>query len=157
MLTGTGAPGRDGTVGDEALRRAAGAAVRALAGLGHVVLALPTDTAGRLAAVAEGALLGAYSYTEYRSRSADPSPGAGRTAQPGDRRSHRDKAAKAAVTRAHVLAEAVAGTKDLVNCPPLDLYPARFAEIAAGARQGARRHREGARRGGAAQAAATAA
>ncbi len=29
-----------------------------------------------------------------------------------------------------MLAEAVAGTKDLVNCPPLDLYPARFAELA---------------------------
>ena len=129
VLTGTGSPGRDGTVADEALRRAAGAAVRSLAGLGHVVLALPTDTAGRLAAVAEGALLGAYSYTEYRRRSADPSQAAvSRLTLAGA--AHRDQAARAAVTRAQVLAEAVAGTKDLVNCPPLDLYPARFAELA---------------------------
>jgi leucyl aminopeptidase len=129
VLTGTGAPGRSGTVDDEALRRAAGAAVRSLAGRDHVVLALPTDTPSRLAAVAEGALLGAYAYTEYRRRSADPSqePVARLSLVTG---SHRDKAAKAVVERAHVLADAVAGTKDLVNCPPLDLYPARFAEIA---------------------------
>jgi len=129
VLTGTGAPRRSGTVDDEALRRAAGAAARTLAGREHVVVALPTDTLGRLAAVAEGALLGAYSYTAYRRRSADPTQEAVArlTLVTG---SHRDKAARAAVARAHVLAEAVAGTKDLVNCPPLDLYPERFAEIA---------------------------
>ncbi len=130
VLTGTGTPARtDRTIPDEALRRAAGAAVRTLAGHAHVVLALPTDTAGRVAAVAEGGLLGAYSYSEYRRRTADPS----RTAVARltlATSAHRDRAAKTAVARALVLAEAVAGTKDLVNCPPLDLFPARFAEIA---------------------------
>ncbi len=130
VLTGTGRPGpKDQTVPDEALRRAAGAAVRTLAGHAHVVLALPTDTVGRVAAVAEGGLLGAYAYTEYRRRTADPSQAAVAKITLATS-AHRDRGAKTAVARAHVLAEAVAATKDLVNCPPLDLFPARFAEIA---------------------------
>lgn len=127
VLSGTGRPGREGTT-SESLRRAAGAATRSLGGTRHAVLALPTDGTD-LAAVVEGALLGAYSYTEYRRRSASPQQTP--VAQVTVRTSRtRDKAAKAVVARAQVLADAVAGTKDLVNCPPLDLYPARFAEIA---------------------------
>nr|WP_220509878.1 M17 family peptidase N-terminal domain-containing protein [Actinomadura namibiensis] len=50
----------------EALRRAAGAAARALAGTGRAVLALPADTAETAQAVATGAVLGAYAFTAYR-------------------------------------------------------------------------------------------
>src|SRR4051812_46757927 len=48
----------------ETLRRAAGAAVRALAGSGTVVLALPDDAGapGALRAILEGALLGSYRF-----------------------------------------------------------------------------------------------
>ncbi len=127
VLSGTGRPGREGTT-TEALRRAAGAATRSLAGSAHAVLALPTDGPD-LAGVVEGALLGAYSYTEYRRRSASPSQTPVERLTVHTART-RDKAAKAVVERAHVLAAAVSGTKDLVNCPPVDLYPARFAEIA---------------------------
>ena len=57
----------------ETLRRAAGAAVRALAGAPTVALALPlpddADDAGRaLRAVAEGALLGAYRFAGYKTK-----------------------------------------------------------------------------------------
>ena len=50
----------------EGLRRAAGAAVRALAGSKHVVLALPALSAADVGAVAEGALFGSYAFLGYR-------------------------------------------------------------------------------------------
>jgi leucyl aminopeptidase len=54
----------------EGLRRAAGAAVRALAGAARsAAIALPAEDAVSLRAVAEGALLGAYSFTAYRQTS----------------------------------------------------------------------------------------
>ncbi|GAB2676326.1 leucyl aminopeptidase [Thalassiella azotivora] len=128
VLTGLGRTGRSGPT-PEALRRAAGAAVRELAGTRSVALALPAGDVEQATAVAEGALLGAYSYTAYKKRS-----GTERSA-PVDQLhlvtdKARDKALKAAVARAHVLAEAVAGARDLVNCPPADLYPATFATAA---------------------------
>ncbi|NUU16122.1 leucyl aminopeptidase [Cellulomonas humilata] len=122
VLTGVGSAD---ALTPEALRRAAGAATRELAGTGTVALAFPTDD---VAAVAEGALLGAYSYTRYRaSQTAKLAPVATIqivTAHP------RDPAALAAVARAEVIAAAVHGTRDLVNAAPNDLYPAAFAEAA---------------------------
>ncbi len=128
VLTGVGEVGRGG-VGLETLRRAAGAAVRELAGVRHVALGLPARTADQLAAVSEGALFGAYSYTQYKKKSASSSPDAVGKVSVLTPLS-RDTDARAAVTRAAVLAEAIGGTKDLVNCPPLDLYPAAFADTA---------------------------
>jgi len=131
VLTGVGKvqDGGRGTVRPEALRRAAGAALRSLSGLGHVVVALPAGSTEQVAAVAEGALLGAYSYNAYRRRSASSSQTPVEKITLVTARS-RDKGVRAAAERAAVVADAVAGTKDLVNCPPLDLFPARFAEIA---------------------------
>jgi leucyl aminopeptidase len=60
----------NGAAGTEELRRAAGSAVRQLAGLSKVVLALPAPTVDAAAAVAEGAALGAYAFNEHRSRAA---------------------------------------------------------------------------------------
>ncbi len=66
-LTGLGAiPAGRSRPAAETLRRAAGAATRALAGVATVALALPADDAEDLAAVAEGALLGGYAFTRYR-------------------------------------------------------------------------------------------
>jgi leucyl aminopeptidase len=120
VVTGIGS----GDVTPESLRRAAGAATRELAGSGSVALALPADDVEQVAAVAEGALLGAYTYTRYRE-------GKGAVASfelVTDRA--RDREAKAAVTRAEILAAAVHATRDLVNTAPNDLYPAAFAELA---------------------------
>ena len=120
VLTGLGT----GT-GPEALRRAAGAASRALGTSEHVVLALPAQTVGDLTAVTEGALFGNYAYTEYKSEPASRiedftviTPLA------------RSKDATQAVDRAQIVALAVTGAKDLVNCPPNDLFPQSFAERA---------------------------
>ncbi|WP_415855140.1 leucyl aminopeptidase [Sinomonas sp. G460-2] len=113
----------------EQLRRAAGSAVRQLAGLRTVILAFPAPTSGDVSAVAEGATLGAYSYTEHRARSAEASkanvervvvltPLAGSTA------------VEAALTRAAVVGQAVNTTRTLVNMPPSQLFPASFADAA---------------------------
>ncbi|MGR6921725.1 leucyl aminopeptidase [[Actinomadura] parvosata] len=114
----------------EGLRRAAGAAVRSLAGTARAVLALPAGTPEEAEAVALGGLLGAYAFTRYRTAGEQKAPVADLTvvsAQPGD-----------VAERASVLAESVSLVRDLVNTPPSDLWPARFAELAeqAGAEAG---------------------
>ncbi|MCV2396430.1 leucyl aminopeptidase [Actinotalea sp. M2MS4P-6] len=117
----------------ESLRRAAGAATRQLTGVRTVAIALPLRDADDVAAVAEGAALGAYGYTRYH------------TPEPNQRAVEeiqvvtslaRSAASKAAVARAEVIAAAVHGTRDLVNTPPRDLYPAAFADIAKQAAKG---------------------
>ena len=64
IFTGLGKSNK--TYGHETLRRAAGAASRALAGQKSATFALPILNSQDLAAVAEGAALGAYSFTEFR-------------------------------------------------------------------------------------------
>ncbi|MDO8107982.1 leucyl aminopeptidase [Isoptericola sp. b441] len=117
----------------EALRRAAGAATRQLTGVRSVALALPVRDADDAAAVAEGALLGAYAYTRYHDLPAAKRPAEEITVVAPQARA---AAAKAAVARAEVLAAAVHGVRDLVNAPPRDLYPAAFADIAKAAAKG---------------------
>ena len=58
-------PATGGVIPAETLRRAAGAASRALAGTRHVTLALAGDD---VQAIAEGALLGAYQFAGYKTR-----------------------------------------------------------------------------------------
>ncbi|MEU4835707.1 leucyl aminopeptidase [Streptosporangium sp. NPDC023615] len=108
----------------ETLRRAAGTAVRALAGTGRVALALPAASAGDAGAVALGALLGAYAFTRYRTTGEQTAPVDELTVLSGA------EGAQAAVERATTLAESVSLVRDLVNTPPSHLWPARFAEIA---------------------------
>lgn len=127
-LTGLG----QGTVTPETLRRAAGAATRNLAGTVTVAIALPAHGRGELAAVAEGALLGAYDFTRYRAASAADAPPPVRAVLVLTDQA-RSGQARALARRAGVLADAVAGARDLVNTPPVDLYPAAFAEAAAAA------------------------
>ncbi|HEU4675479.1 MAG TPA: leucyl aminopeptidase [Motilibacteraceae bacterium] len=124
------APARGTSFDLEVLRRAAGAAVRSLAGTGKVALALPADDAGTAGAVAEGALFGAYSYLRYRTSSRKPGQDPVETLVLLSEAA-KDKAVKAAVDRARALAEAVARTRDWVNTPPADLPPAVLAQEAA--------------------------
>ncbi|HUR14014.1 MAG TPA: leucyl aminopeptidase [Mycobacteriales bacterium] len=110
----------------ERLRRAAGAAVRAVAGSQSVALALPAADANSLRAVAEGALLGAYSFTRFRVSSLDGqrtpvSKVVVVTAAPG---------AKAVVKRAEAVSRAVCFARDLVNTPPSHLHPVELAAAA---------------------------
>lgn len=117
----------------ESLRRAAGAATRQLTGVGSIGLALPVRDTDDVAAVAEGALLGAYAYTRYHELPASKRPAEEIQVVTSQARS---AAAKAAVARAEVVAAAVHGVRDLVNMPPRDLFPAAFADIAKTAAKG---------------------
>ena len=127
------APAKDTAYDLEVLRRAAGAAARALAGTGKAAFALldPED-ADPLAvrAVAEGALLGAYVFTRYRSADADLRPPLREVQVVVDKGVGKDDDVKQAVRRAEVVAAAVALARDLVNTPPSDLHPAELAEVA---------------------------
>ncbi len=109
----------------ELVRRATGAAVRALAGSSTVALAL-ADCGNR--AVCEGALLGAYSFDRYRTTfGADHRPPVESlvllTSDDGE-------ALQAALRRAEVVVRAVHLARDLVNTPPSDLHPEDLAEVA---------------------------
>jgi leucyl aminopeptidase len=116
--------GKLGETGPEQVRRAAGAASRALAGTGRAVSTLSIVD---LHAAAEGAVLGAYRFDEYRSDRGDGAVERIDLASPadGDSKDHR-----AVVKAATAIAEAVSTARDFVNTPPNDLYPASFADRA---------------------------
>jgi leucyl aminopeptidase len=126
VAVGLGAAGR---FDPETLRRASGAAVRALTGRGRVGLALIDSRAGarEVQAVAEGALLGTYQFNRYR-RSRDHRPPVQDVVLlvPAEL----TPAAEPAMQRARTLASAVDLARDLVNMPANELYPAAFADLA---------------------------
>jgi leucyl aminopeptidase len=110
------------------LRLAAGSALRQLTGVATVAIAVPTDDPGVATALLEGAGLGAYAFTEYRDA---PAP-ASRIVL------HTELAADAlGLARVRAAVAAVARTRDLVNTAPNELFPERFAELAAEAASGA--------------------
>ena len=134
------APDKKGVYEPETLRRAAGAAARALAGTKKAGFALPAGDAESVAAVAEGALLGAYSFTAYRGKEDKARPQKAQKAKSAGKDSSaplaeiallgakpRDKAHKAAADRALVLAEEVHRARDLINTPANGLGPKTFA------------------------------
>ncbi len=145
VLTGVG-PVRSarGLPDGEALRRAAGAATRSLTGLrtgerassgATVALAVPMPDDDTLAAVAEGALLGAYAFTRYRTGAGGPAAKPSGPAQAVRSvvlltPTARARGARAVARRAQLLADAVHAVRDLVNTPPSDLFPQAFAEAA---------------------------
>ena len=117
---GVGAAG-DGSapLDGEALRRAAGAAVRTLAAgpVRQIALALPARDAAEAEAVALGALLGGYVFGRYTGKRAETeltllAGGDGTTA---------------GAARAQTLARAMSLVRDLVNTSASDLYPETFA------------------------------
>ncbi|TDT95590.1 leucyl aminopeptidase [Streptomyces sp. 846.5] len=129
LVVGLGETAEDGGFDAEALRRAAGTAARTLHGSKKAAFALPVGDAASVEAVALGALLGAYAFTAFRGDAAKAAGKAplGEIALVGGKRG--DKAAKAAVERATVLAEEMNRTRDLINTPPNDLFPKSFADI----------------------------
>ncbi|MEU6380775.1 leucyl aminopeptidase [Streptomyces sp. NPDC046909] len=124
-------PEKDSSFDSEALRRAAGAAARALSGAKKAAFALPLADAADAGAIAEGALLGAYSFDAYKENGKDPKNGKAPLAEVsllGGK--PRDRAYKAAVERALAVAEELNRARDLINTPPNDLYPEAFAAVA---------------------------
>jgi leucyl aminopeptidase len=100
----------------EAVRRAVGAALRAAA---HPRVHIAVDAP--IGAIVEGALLGGYRYTVYKSAPGKQivrrvTVGAAATAEN-----------RSAMRTARTVAVAVQQARDLVNTPPNDLYPETFA------------------------------
>ncbi|MGH3898316.1 MAG: leucyl aminopeptidase [Pseudonocardiaceae bacterium] len=123
LLIATGLGEVDDQPTGEQVRRAAGAAARALSGVTRAVTTLSRID---LAAAAEGTALGGYAFTAYRSQNGDGPLGRMDLSVSSARAAD----AKNELTRATAIAEAVAAARDLVNTPPNDLYPASFAERA---------------------------
>ena len=133
VLAGTGRTAVGTPLSDERLRRAAGAAARQLGGVESIAVALPAATVGQAAAVAEGILLGSYTYTEHFSSVGGKAP------RPSAKTLSRvtiltpaaqDRALKAALGRAEAIGRGVNVTRTLVNQPPSHLYPESFAQFA---------------------------
>jgi leucyl aminopeptidase len=105
----------------EALRRAAGAAVRSLTAgkIGDIALSLPARDAAEAEAVALGALLGGYTFGRYRN--------GGQLAGPQLTLLTSGEQAAPAAARAQVLADAMSLARDLVNTSPSHLYPETLA------------------------------
>ncbi|MEU6540306.1 leucyl aminopeptidase [Streptomyces sp. NPDC047000] len=135
VAVGLGAePEDDGAHGAETLRRAAGVAARTLAGAKKAAFALPVDGAGAVGAIAEGVLLGAYSFDTYKQAPQGAAAKKNGRAPLGEAvllgGRPRDAAHKAALERATSVAEELNRARDLINTPPNDLDPAAFAAIA---------------------------
>ena len=127
LVVATGLGKSATTYDNETLRRAAGAASRALAGNSNATFALPTKSISALRAIAEGATLGAYNFDQFR--------GSTKSAQKAPLKTvtiHSDLASQADAKRAIATAEIV-GTytnlvRDLINTPPSHLTPETFCK-----------------------------
>jgi len=116
--------GEEGSVDATAVRRAAGAAVRAVSNAASVAVALPAADEQHVRAVVEGSMLGGYAYTAYKT-GADPQGPADVVVLTDTART---KGAKAAVETARIVSEATALARDWVNTPPGDFTPEIFAD-----------------------------
>jgi leucyl aminopeptidase len=126
VLVGLGKVGKGEAPSAAAVRRAAGAAARAVDNTASVAIALPAESVALVRAVTEGFQLGGYTYTTYKKKSDDDS-----TKPPGDVvilcPSARKKEYVRTFEEAQVVSEAVATTRSWVNTPPGDFTPPTFA------------------------------
>ncbi|MFS3130516.1 leucyl aminopeptidase [Nocardioides sp. Bht2] len=119
-------------LGDEAdvtpavVRRAAGAAVRVVSNAASLAIALPAQTPELLRAVAEGARLGAYTFTEFKRDSAPSTPGVAEVVVLSS--IARQNEAIDAFAAAELVADAVNSTRRWVNLPANELNPPSFAD-----------------------------
>jgi len=112
-----------------AVRRAAGAAARAVTNAANVAIALPADTPELVRAVTEGYELGGYAFTAYKHDSKKEDTAAGEVVLLTS--SARKKETVTAFEEARIVVRAVAATRDWVNTPPGDLTPPKFADAVA--------------------------
>ena len=111
----------------EDVRRVAGSALRAAGDRKTVAVATPADSPEIVAAVGQGARLGAYRFTAFRSGTEKESTGTSTILLVAE--DARSKAVKVAVADAETVTKAVIEARDLVNTPPSALTPHDFAEF----------------------------
>jgi len=107
----------------ETVRRAAGAAARAMSNAASVGLALPAGDADHVRAVAEGFLLGSYSFSDFKTSKSPEGPAEVVILSDAARKSD----ANTALEEAQVITTATLLARDWVNTPPGDFTPAKFA------------------------------
>ena len=127
MLVFTGLGKKASSYSPEVLRRAAGAASRALNGLTGATFALPTDSLNSVAAVAEGAALGAYVFSEFRGSSKSEHKAAIKSITVFSKLAQSSEA-KPAIARARIIADYTFLVRDLINTPPSHLTPDSFSK-----------------------------
>jgi leucyl aminopeptidase len=111
----------------ETLRRAAGAATRALGGLKSADFSLPHKNSAQFAAILEGVGLGAYNFVDFRgsSKAEQKNPLASATVLS---KIGSTAEGKAAVKRAEIIAAQTHLVRNLVNTPPSHLTPDSFSQ-----------------------------
>lgn len=127
LLVFTGLGAKTAQYSHEVLRRAAGAASRALAGNDAATFSLPAKSLAEVAAVAEGAALGAYSFTEFRGSTKADFKAPLKTITIFSKQASKPEA-KAAVARAGIVAKYTYLVRDLINTPPSHLTPDSFTK-----------------------------
>ena len=124
LAVGLGKADADDHFTAEQVRRASGAAARALNGTTKAATTLSTLD---LSATVEGIALGAYRFTKYKSEPGDAAVAQVELAAPLE---GTDKEQHNKLKAATAIAEAVNTARDFINTPPNDLYPESFAERA---------------------------
>ena len=127
LLVFTGLGNSQKNYDHEVLRRAAGAAARALEGNTGATFSLPASSSAQIAATAEGAALGAYAFNEFRFSSKSEHKQALKNIT-----IHTKSAAKSELKelakRATIIGQYTALVRDLINCPPSHLNPEIFTQ-----------------------------
>ncbi|MEY3278102.1 MAG: putative cytosol aminopeptidase [Actinomycetota bacterium] len=113
----------------EDFRTASGMAARTAAGKKKLAIAVPASHIDAAGAIAEGALLGAYTFNDYRSASNNASRQSVKTIAVVTSAA-KDAVLVAAINRAKIVSASVNQTRDLGNTPPNTLTPAYLANFA---------------------------
>ena len=127
VLVFTGLGENKSTFPDETLRRAAGAAARALAGNSSATFSLPAKKAATIAAIAEGAVLGAYSFNKFRVDSKVNRQASLKSVTIYSALAKKVEA-KEAIKSATIIGEYTCLVRDLINTPPSHLTPDSFCK-----------------------------
>lgn len=128
LIAVTGLGKAAATYSDETLRRAAGAAARALAGNTSATFSLPAKQVSAVKAIAEGAALGSYLFDQFRSstKAAQKSPLKNINIHSS---LVKGADAKELAESAQIISKYTTLVRDLINTPPSHLTPDSFAKI----------------------------
>lgn len=127
LLVFTGLGQKERKYPHEILRRAAGAATRALAGNAEVSFALPVADVHSVNAIAEGAAIAAYSFEEFRGSTKGNAPTPVTSITVHTTLAHSSEA-KNISKHAMITGQYNALVRNLVNTPPSHLTPISFVE-----------------------------
>jgi leucyl aminopeptidase len=127
LLVFTGLGENKTTQDDEVLRRAAGAAARALAGSTGATFSLPAKKISTLEAIAQGVALGAYTFNKFRVDSMKERQSSLKSATIHSNFANKAEA-KDAIKRAAIIGEYTNLVRDLINTPPSHLNPDSFCK-----------------------------